>query len=48
VHTEYSYKYGLEEFAEMAARAGLPRREVWTDERGLYSVQYCAVPAPTR
>jgi dimethylhistidine N-methyltransferase len=45
IHTEYSYKYGLEEFAGMAARAGLRRDEVWTDERGLYSVQFCEVRA---
>jgi dimethylhistidine N-methyltransferase len=45
IHTEYSYKYGLEEFAALAARARLCRDEVWTDERGLYSVQYCEVRA---
>jgi dimethylhistidine N-methyltransferase len=40
IRTEYSYKYGLEEFAELAVRAGLRRDEVWTDDRGLYSVQF--------
>ena len=38
--TEYSYKYSLEEFAGLANAAGLRRERVWTDERGLFSVQY--------
>jgi dimethylhistidine N-methyltransferase len=41
--TEYSYKYGLDEFRELAARAGLGLEQVWTDEKGLFSVQYLGV-----
>ena len=38
--TEHSHKYGVEQFAEMAARAGFDLRSVWTDEEELFSVQY--------
>src|SRR5262249_40824994 len=38
--TEYSYKYGLDDFRALAARAGLTVEQVWTDEKGLFSVQY--------
>jgi dimethylhistidine N-methyltransferase len=38
--TEYSYKYGLDDFRALAARVGLAVEQVWTDERGLFSVQY--------
>jgi dimethylhistidine N-methyltransferase len=41
--TEYSYKYGLDDFRELAARAGLTLEQVWTDEKGLFSVQYLRV-----
>jgi dimethylhistidine N-methyltransferase len=41
--TEYSYKYGLDEFRDLAARAGLALEQVWTDEKGLFSVQYLGV-----
>jgi L-histidine Nalpha-methyltransferase len=40
IRTEYSHKYGLDDFAALASRAGLRVRGVWTDERGWYSVQY--------
>jgi L-histidine Nalpha-methyltransferase len=40
VRTEYSYKYGLEEFAGLAKAAGLRREQVWTDARGWFSVQF--------
>lgn len=39
IHTENSYKYGLAEFAELAARAGLRQERYWADERGWFSVQ---------
>lgn len=39
--TEYSHKYTLEGFAEMAADAGFSVEKVWTDVAGLFSVQYC-------
>jgi uncharacterized SAM-dependent methyltransferase len=39
--TEYSHKYTLEGFAEMAAEAGFVVERVWTDPGELFSVQYC-------
>ena len=39
--TEYSHKYTLEGFAEMAANAGFEVNEVWKDADDLFSVQYC-------
>ncbi|HEX5339715.1 MAG TPA: L-histidine N(alpha)-methyltransferase, partial [Gammaproteobacteria bacterium] len=38
--TEYSYKYTLDSFAALAARAGYSVEQVWTDDRGWFSVQY--------
>ena len=38
--TEYSHKYTLEGFAEMAGRAGFQVAKVWTDPKQLFSVQY--------
>jgi uncharacterized SAM-dependent methyltransferase len=40
VHTECSYKYTITGFRELAARAGLRARQVWTDRRGWFSVHY--------
>ena len=40
--TEYSHKYTLESFAEMAQGAGFNIERVWTDEKNLFSVQYCS------
>ncbi len=39
--TEYSHKYTLEGFAEMAQGAGFKVERVWTDTNNLFSVQYC-------
>jgi L-histidine N-alpha-methyltransferase len=39
--TEYSHKYTLEGFAEMAQGAGFKVERVWTDPNNLFSVQYC-------
>lgn len=39
--TEYSHKYTLDGFAEMAAHAGFTVDTVWTDDNELFSVQYC-------
>ncbi|ACY18592.1 L-histidine N(alpha)-methyltransferase [Haliangium ochraceum] len=41
--TEYSHKYGLEQFAAMAREAGFERRRVWRDSKGLFSVQFFEV-----
>ncbi|MHC4767658.1 MAG: L-histidine N(alpha)-methyltransferase [Planctomycetota bacterium] len=41
IHTENSYKYGLEQFRELAADAGWRRVTYWTDENEYFGVQYC-------
>jgi dimethylhistidine N-methyltransferase len=41
IRTECSHKYTLEEFAEMARRAGFVVHTVWMDPERLFSVQYC-------
>ena len=38
--TEHSHKFDVEQFAELAARAGFDLRSVWMDEDELFSVQY--------
>src|SRR5712692_1048765 len=43
IWTESSYKYTLEEFAQLAATAGFAVEQVWTDPRQLFSVQYLKV-----
>jgi dimethylhistidine N-methyltransferase len=40
--TEYSHKYELDEFAELAAAAGFEVERVWTDPGHLFSVQFLA------
>lgn len=40
IWTESSYKYTLDEFAQLAASAGFTVEHVWTDPRALFSVQY--------
>ena len=39
--TEYSHKYTLDGFAEMARQAGFTVEKTWTDAEQLFSVQYC-------
>ena len=39
--TEYSHKYTLASFAEMAEAASFEVAQVWTDPDELFSVQYC-------
>ncbi len=39
--TEYSHKYTLDGFAQMAGRAGFRVEKVWADADKLFSVQYC-------
>lgn len=46
IHTENSYKYSPEEFAALAARAGLGVRKCWTDPQRLFSVQFLTVDQP--
>jgi dimethylhistidine N-methyltransferase len=40
IWTEASYKYSLDEFAALAASAGWRLEQSWTDDRGLFSVNY--------
>jgi dimethylhistidine N-methyltransferase len=40
MQVEYSCKYSLEDFAQMAAKAGLAVAKVWTDKDERFSVQY--------
>jgi dimethylhistidine N-methyltransferase len=39
IHTENSYKYTVDGFAELALRAGFRQRAVWIDDQALFSVQ---------
>lgn len=50
IHTECSYKYSIEEFKSLAARAGFGSAAVWTDPEALFSVHYLEVEkrSPTR
>ena len=43
IHTEYSHKYTVEGFAELAARAGLKMRKAWTDDRNYFAVIHLVV-----
>ena len=45
IWTEASYKYAPSEFAALATAAGWQVEQVWTDDRGLFSVQYLSVAA---
>lgn len=40
---DYSYKYSLNEFAQLASRAGWKVEQVWTDDNRLLSVQYLTI-----
>jgi dimethylhistidine N-methyltransferase len=40
IHTESSYKYTLDGFAELARQAGLEVVQSWVDEEALFSVHY--------
>lgn len=42
IHTESSYKYSVDGFAQLANEAGWRVKRVWTDPRSLFSVQYLA------
>ncbi len=43
IHTEYSHKYTIDGFAELAAGAGLTLRRQWTDQRDHFAVLHFAV-----
>ncbi|PSB00776.1 L-histidine N(alpha)-methyltransferase [Merismopedia glauca] len=40
LRTEYSYKYTITEFQELAAQAGFQPQQVWTDPQNLFSLHY--------
>ncbi len=40
VHTENSYKYGLDEFQDLARQAGFQPLRAWSDRQGLFGVHY--------
>ena len=40
IHTENSYKYAVDEFGALAARAGFTVVHTWTDRNALFSVHY--------
>jgi dimethylhistidine N-methyltransferase len=46
MQVEYSCKYSLEDFAQMANKAGLSVEKVWTDEKRRFSVQYLVRSKP--
>jgi dimethylhistidine N-methyltransferase len=43
IHTEDSHKYGIDEFQELAARAGWRAFRHWTDADALFSLHYLRV-----
>ena len=43
ITTEYSYKYSLVEFSELAQRAGFEVLNIWIDANKWFSVQYLGV-----
>ena len=45
IWTESSYKYSVEQFAEVSNKAGFEVTKVWTDPEDLFSVQYLTSPA---
>ncbi|HUR57036.1 MAG TPA: L-histidine N(alpha)-methyltransferase, partial [Opitutaceae bacterium] len=38
IHTENSYKYAVEDFHALAARAGFSAPKLWTDAKGLFAL----------
>jgi dimethylhistidine N-methyltransferase len=40
IHTEYSYKYTVDGFAEFAAQVGLMMHQYWTDPEQLFAVMH--------
>ena len=43
IHTENSYKYSLDEFRDLAERAGFDVEQVWTDRKQYFSLQLLSV-----
>jgi dimethylhistidine N-methyltransferase len=40
LRTEYSYKYSITEFQQIAAQAGFQPKQVWTDDQRLFSIHH--------
>src|SRR6185369_4292029 len=38
IHTENSYKYSVEDFRALAARAGYAAKRLWVDNKGLFAL----------
>jgi uncharacterized SAM-dependent methyltransferase len=38
IHTENSYKYSIEGFRALAARAGFSGKKTWIDRKGLFAL----------
>ena len=45
IHTENSYKYGIEAFIRLGESAGYRTLETWTDPAGLFGIHALEVPA---
>ena len=43
VRTEFAYKYHPQDFAQLAARAGMLRTHLWTDPQERFSLQYLTI-----
>ncbi len=43
IHTENSYKYSIDEFHQLAAKADFVPVKVWTDREELFSIHYLTV-----
>ena len=43
IHTEYSYKYTIDSFSQLAREADLNLKNYWVDENKLFSIQYYVV-----
>lgn len=43
IHSENSYKYSLDGFRDLAAKAGFDARAAWTDDDDLFSIHYLSV-----
>ena len=43
IHSENSYKYSLDGFRGLAAKAGFDSRAAWTDDSDLFSIHYLSI-----
>lgn len=43
IHTEYSYKFDIQEFAQLAAKTGLSLHKYWTDDRNYFAVLHLVI-----